>query len=111
MRDLAVKDAAAAAAVETAKQHLCWTLVSKRRWADSRWSGQSPEAEREQEFRYAMGGVRKKIESGVPDPEERKYLTTWLERAHQRPRPQKKGVLREQTNALRNLYIADTVAL
>jgi hypothetical protein len=117
-------------AVEFAKEHLYWTLVSDRRWADSRWSGRSPEDERKQEFRYSMEGVRKIINE-VPDPGLRKYLATWLEeafphpptqkkgelreqwleRALPLPRPRKKGELREQMNALRNQWIAEMVAL
>ena len=113
MRDPTVRATAAAEeerAVETAKEHLYWNLKGCWRWEDSRWSGQSPKDEREQEYRYAMEAVRKKINQ-VPDPVERKYLTTWHERVPSRPRLQEKGVLREQTNALRNPYIADTVAL
>jgi len=116
MRDPTVRATAAAeekrsAAVEAAKTHLYWNLKGPWQWEDSRWSGKSPKDDREQEFRYAMGEARKKIIDEVPDPRARKYFTTWLERVPSRPRPQKKGQLREQTNALRNLYIADTLAL
>src|SRR5262249_55566876 len=107
----------------TAKEHLYWNLLGPWRWKDSRWSGQSPKDEREQEFRYAMGTMRKIINDPkcnsllrkhvpyVPVSVARKYLTTWIERVPSHPHPQKKGVLRKQTNVLRNLYIADTLAL
>jgi hypothetical protein len=48
MRDPAVNAASAGEAqrvkdaIESARVRLYWTLISDRRWADSRWSGKSP---------------------------------------------------------------------
>jgi hypothetical protein len=107
MRDPTVNATAAAEAkrvsdaIEFAKEHLYWTLVSDRRSADSRWSGQSPKVEWERGFHDALKIAREKENDPV--------IAAALEQACQRPR--EKGVLREQTNALRNQYIAEAVAL
>ena len=137
MRDPTVNSSAAAEeqrATGIAKEYLYWVLVSDRRWADSRWSGQSPRDEWEQEFRYTMGVAQKIINDPecdsllrkyapyIPAREARKAITTWLARASPPPPPRKKkkakqmntatsGELREQTNALRNQHIAYAVAL
>jgi hypothetical protein len=107
MRDPTVNATAAAEAkrvsdaVEFAKEHLYWTLVSERRWADSRWSGQNPKVEWEQGFYDAVEAAWKKINDPV--------ITAALKRGC--PRSRKKGELREQMNALRNQWIAEMVAL
>jgi hypothetical protein len=108
-------------AVETAKEYLYWTLVSDRRWADSRWSGKGPEDEWAQEFRYAMRVMQKIINDPecdsllrkyAPVPGARKELTRWLWRSRRAdPPPRKKGKLREQMTALRSPHVAYAVAL
>jgi hypothetical protein len=126
MRDPAVNAAAAEArrakdAIETARQRLYWTLLSVRRWADSRWSGQDPRDDWEEGFRHAVAVARqiindpasdrllRKYAPFVPVSEARKAIIAALERA--RTRPRKKGELREQMNALRDQWIAEAVAL
>jgi hypothetical protein len=124
MRDPVVNAAAAAEAkrvndaIEIARTRLYWTLVSDRRWADSRWSGQGPKDDWEQSFRAAVEVARKIINDPACDNLLRKYagvpgareaIIAALQRA--RTRPRKKGELREQTNALRDQWIAEAVAL
>jgi hypothetical protein len=124
MRDPTV-DAAASAeakrvkgAIKSVREHLCWTLVSEQRWADSRWSGKSPKEEWEQGFRDAVELARKIIND--PDCDSllhkhagdlgaRQMISAALEIA--RPHPRKKGEVREQMNVLRNEWIAEVVAL
>jgi hypothetical protein len=124
MRDPTVNAGAAAEAkrvrdaIEKARSCLFWTLVSDRRWADSRWSGQDPKDDWEQGFRHAIALARKIINDPAcdsllrkhaPVPGAREAITAALQRA--RPRPRKKGELREQMNALRDQRIAEMVAL
>jgi hypothetical protein len=123
MRDPTVNAAAAEAkrvkdAIETARVRLYWTVVSDRRWADSRWSGQDPKDDWEQSFRDVVEVARKIINDPAcdsllrkhaPVPRAREAITAVLERA--RPRPRKKGELREQMNSLRDQRIAEVVAL
>jgi hypothetical protein len=106
-------------AIETARTRLYWTLVSDRRWADSRWSGQDPKDDWKEGFHAAVEVARQIINdpacdsllhkhAGVPNAA-REAIIAALERA--RPRPRKKGELREQMNAIRNQVIAENVAL
>src|SRR5262249_42801521 len=108
MRDPTVIATAAAeekAAVETAKEYLSGTIASRWQWAASRWSGQSPEDEWRQEFRYAMRIMQKIINDPecdhllrkyAPAPRARKELTRWLWRVRRADPPlRKKGKLRE----------------
>jgi len=120
MRDPAIPSEAKRVrdAIETARVRLYWTLVSDRRWADSRWSGQDPRKEWEQGFHDAVAVARKIINDPACDSVLRKHapfpgaleiITAALERA--RPRPRKKGELRKQMNTLRDQWIAEMVAL
>jgi hypothetical protein len=106
-------------AIEAAREHLYWVLVWKRRWKYSRWSGQDPKDDWENSFRDWIEVQIKIINDPAYDSLLRKYYAdgpnareaniAMLKRA--RTLPRKKGVLREQTNALRNQYIAGAVAL
>jgi hypothetical protein len=99
-------------AIETARTRLYWTLVSDRRWADSRWSGQDPKDDWKEGFHAPVEVARQIINDPACDsllhkhagvPNARKAIIAALERA--RPRPRKKGELREQ------MRIAENVAL
>jgi hypothetical protein len=124
MRDPAVNAASAGEAqrvkdaIESARVRLYWTLISDRRWADSRWSGKSPKDEWEEAFHDAVEIAQNIINDPACDdllhrharvPGARPMITAALQLA--RPRPRKKGEVREQMNALRNEWIAEAVAL
>jgi hypothetical protein len=105
-------------AIDKVRTRLYWTLVSDRRWADSRWSGQDPRDEWERGFHDAVEVARKIINDPACDsllrkhagvPGARELIAAALKRA--RPRSRKKGELREQMNTLRDQWIAEAVAL
>jgi hypothetical protein len=105
-------------AIESACVGLHWKLISDRRWVDSRWSGKSPKDEREEGFHNAVEIAQKIINDPTCDdllnkharvPGARPMIIAALEIA--RPRPRKKGEVREQMNSLRNEWIAEAVAL
>ena len=65
MRDPAANAIAAAEAkrvkdaIYKARTYLHWTVVHDQRWDGSRWSGQDPRLEREENFYYAVEVARK----------------------------------------------------